>query len=56
MKKLALIAFSVLVLAGCNQQSQIDQSKMCIASTDSEAKKCTSGEMILFKPSRWGSE
>jgi hypothetical protein len=56
MKKLALFTFSVLALAGCNQQSQIDQSKMCIVSTDSEAKKCTSGEMILFKPSRWGSE
>lgn len=44
------------MLAGCNQKSQIDQSKMCIVSTDSEAKKCASGEMILFKPSRWGSE
>jgi len=29
---------------------------MCIISTDSEVKKCKSGELVLFKPSRWGNE
>ena len=56
MKKIALTTFAALALAGCNQKAQIDQSKMCIYSTDEEAKQCKSGEMSWFKPGRWGSE
>lgn len=56
MKKIALISLSVLALAGCNQKAQIDQSKMCIYSTDEEAKQCRNGEMSWFKPNQWGNE
>ena len=56
MKKALLLALSVFALSGCYQNAQIDQSKLCIASTDEEAKKCTAGELILFKPSHWGNE
>ena len=56
MKEIALITFTVLALVGCNQKAQIDQSKMCIYSTDEEAKQCKAGEMSWFKPSSWGNE
>ena len=56
MKKSLLLALSVFALSGCNQTAQIDQSKICIASSDEEVKKCTTGELIIFKPSRWGNE
>jgi len=56
MKKMALIAFAVLTLTGCNQKAQIDQSKMCIYRNSQEAKKCKAGELSWFKPNRWGSE
>ncbi|ABM26183.1 hypothetical protein Sputw3181_3371 [Shewanella sp. W3-18-1] len=56
MKKIAFITLAAIALVGCNQKAQIDQSKMCIYSTDEEAKQCKSGEMSWFKPSRWGNE
>ena len=56
MKRILLIAISVFVLTGCNQKNNIDQSKICIYSTDKEAKQCKAGELSWFKPSRWGSE
>ncbi len=56
MKKKALMILAAFALAGCNQQAQIDQSKMCIYSTDEEAKQCKTGGMSWFKPGRPGNE
>jgi hypothetical protein len=57
MKKVLLIGISAILLSACNQGSpKVDQSKMCIYSTDEQAKECESGELSWFKPSRWGSE
>ena len=56
MKKVTLILLAILGLTGCNQDTQIDQSKICVVNTDAEAKQCKDGEMILFKPGRWGNE
>ncbi len=56
MKKIILLMFTVLSLAGCGQQAQVDQSKICIYGSDEEAKECTAGEMSWFQPSRWGNE
>jgi hypothetical protein len=56
MKKISLISLFVVALVGCNQKAQIDQSKMCMYSTDDEAKQCKSGELSWYSPKRWGSE
>ena len=56
MKKVVLITLAALSLAGCNQKAQIDQSQICIYSTDDEAKLCKAGEMSWFKPGNWGNE
>ncbi len=56
MKKIVFIAVAALSVAGCNQKAQVDQSKICIYSTDEEAKQCKAGELSWFKPSRWGNE
>lgn len=61
MKKLAIFSLTALVLAGCNLQAQmgqskIDQSKLCIYSTDEVAAKCKPGELSWFAPSSWGNE
>lgn len=64
MKKLALLAFFSLTLTACNQEeivieevkdTLIDQSAICIYSSDEEAKLCESGKLAFFKPSRWGN-
>lgn len=56
MKKIALVTFAALALTGCNQKAQIDQSKMCMFSTDEGAKQCKAGELAWLKPSSWGNE
>ncbi len=56
MKKIALIILTALALTGCNQKVHINQSNMCIYSTDDEAKQCKAGEMSWFKPRHWGNE
>lgn len=57
MKKIILLLIlAVLALTGCNQKTQIDQSKMCMFSTDEEAKQCKAGELAWLKPSSWGNE
>lgn len=56
MKKIVNILTALFLMSGCNQQAKIDQSDMCVYSTDEEAKQCKKGEMALFKPSRWGNE
>lgn len=54
--KLLCLFFSVFVLAGCDQSSQVDQSKMCVYSNDIEAKRCKAGEISWYNPSKWGNE
>jgi hypothetical protein len=57
MKNVLLIGLIAFILSGCNQgSSTVDQSKMCIYSTDEEAKECKSGELSWFNPNQWGSE
>lgn len=56
MKKIALLTLAALALTGCNQKAQIDQSKMCMFSTNEEAKQCKAGELAWLKPSSWGNE
>lgn len=65
MKKLALLAFFSLTLTACNQEevavveeitdTRIDQSALCIFSSDEEAKLCKTGKLAFFKPNRWGN-
>ncbi|RUO20165.1 hypothetical protein [Aliidiomarina haloalkalitolerans] len=65
MKKLALLAFFSLTLTACSQEeivvveevkdTRIDQSNICIYSTDDEAKLCVAGKLSFFKPTRWGN-
>lgn len=33
-----------------------DQSQLCVANDDAEASKCTPGQLIFFRPTRWGNE
>lgn len=56
MKKIFFITLVVLALTGCEQKAHVDQTKMCIYSTDDEAKQCKAGEMAWFRPSQWGNE
>lgn len=56
MKKVVVFGVLALVLSGCGERAQIDQSKMCLASTDQDAKACKNGELVTFKPSSWGNE
>ena len=56
MKKIIYIVLASLVLFGCEQKAQVDQSKLCIYSSDDEAKQCKAGEMSWFAPSQWGNE
>jgi len=36
--------------------AQFDQSKLCIAENDAEASKCGAGQLMFFRPARWGNE
>jgi hypothetical protein len=57
MNKILLIGLTTILLSACNQGSPtVDQSKMCIYSTDVQAKECKSGELSWFKPAQWGNE
>lgn len=56
MKKLLFIAIFSILLNGCDQKTHVDQSQMCVYSTDQEAKRCSSGELAYFKPQMWGNE
>jgi len=56
MKRLLLISFLAPLLISCGGKTKIDQSDICIYSTDAEAKQCESGKLAWFKPQRWGNE
>jgi len=56
MKLYSIIAIVLAGLIGCNDQAKIDQSNMCIYSSDKEAKSCKDGQMSFFRPSSWGNE
>lgn len=56
MKNAILLATLGFTLAGCNSNPHINQSEMCVYSTDEEAKKCKPGQMSWFAPERWGNE
>lgn len=51
---ITVIALSAVCLSGCG--SSIDQSSVCVYSTDHEATQCKSGQLSYFKPNRWGNE
>lgn len=68
MKKLALTALLSLTLTACTQDDtliseeaieikaeKIDQSYLCIFSSDEEAALCEAGKLAFFKPNRWGN-
>lgn len=59
-RKISLIASAVvlmsLALTGCARETHdINQSKMCIFSSDQQAKACKSGELAFFSPESWGN-
>ncbi len=57
MKNLVLLSVLSLLLTGCFQEKQqIDQSNICIYSTDEEAAECKAGELSWFSPKTWGNE
>jgi len=56
MKNILLLLVISVIFTGCNQKSNIDQSKICIYANDQEAKKCKEGELSYFSPDRWGSD
>lgn len=57
MKKALLMGIPLILVSACNQGSPtVDQSKMCIYSTDEQAKDCEPGNLSWFRPTRWGSE
>lgn len=61
---LSTCVFLSVALSGCMPkadapppaQPKIDQSKICAFADDSQAKKCSEGELALFQPKSWGSE
>ncbi len=51
--------FAVTVLSAVSRYGvagEIDQSKICIVSTDQEALECRPGELMYFQPRTWGNE
>ena len=58
MKKITLASaiLATTLFTGCNLNSNTEQSKICLFSTDEEAKKCKNGELSYFSPDRWGNE
>lgn len=58
MNKITLIStvLAATLFIGCNNVQSINQSKICIFSTDEEAKSCKNGEISFFAPERWGNE
>ncbi|WP_434141325.1 hypothetical protein [Pseudomonas luteola] len=60
-KKMAGILVLAVALTGCwkasdKSVSEVDQSKICIANSDTEAKKCTPGQLFYLQPQSWGNE
>lgn len=54
---LSLALLAPLLLSACGgAQAGTDQSRMCVFSTDAQAKKCKSGELAFFSPDGWGNE
>lgn len=49
------LAIGSATLTGCSAGS-VDQSNLCIASTDEAAKKCSVGHLFYFQPQQWGNE
>jgi hypothetical protein len=46
-----------ILFAGCNiVEKNIDQSKMCVAGSIEDIKKCKNGELMFYDPSSWGNE
>lgn len=50
MNKLILITIASLLLMGCLQQPKVDQAKICLYTTNEEAKQCKAGELSWFRP------
>ncbi len=57
MPLVGLFVVMVLVVGSrCGFAGGIDQSKICIVSTDQEALDCKPGELMYFQPRTWGNE
>lgn len=66
--KILSLTLLMLILSGCYQTDtkksttpqvqniKIDQSNICIFSSDEEAKMCKTGQLAWFRPSQWGNE
>ncbi|WP_374962539.1 hypothetical protein [Spongiibacter tropicus] len=59
-KKGLLVAVSIVLLSGCNQQNiAVDQESLCEVSgwqKDVTAASCKAGQKVVFLPSSFGNE
>ncbi|KZY42801.1 MULTISPECIES: hypothetical protein [unclassified Oleiphilus] len=55
-KALIVCVISLGLLAGCKHGAEVNQSKLCHASSDAEAMQCKAGELMYFAPNFFGNE
>ena len=53
---LAVLAAVVAVLFSGGPSIRIDQSRLCLVSSDEEALKCKPGRLMYFQARRWGND